>query len=68
MGGKLLYKLCILFIFLFTFVFLIFVSSFSFLFFCICMRVWPCILSGRLFRKSSSSSENIAKEDKPVTS
>jgi len=49
------------------FVSLIFVSSssfsFFFLFFCTCMRVWTHTLSGRLSRKSSSFSENMADED-----
>jgi len=53
------------------FVLFCFVSFFfSFLFFSsilfssyTCMRVWSCTLSGRLFRASSSSSENMVEED-----
>jgi len=52
-GGKLLYRLYILlsFIFLLTF------------FFYTCMKVWSRILSCRVCKKSSSSSENMAEED-----
>jgi len=58
------------FSFYLTFVSFLFFSfvSFSFLFFLLfssytCMRVWSRTLSGRLYRVSSSFSENMAEED-----
>ena len=42
----------------------VFFYHFSFVFFFYtCMRVWSRTLSGRLCRKSSSSSENMVEED-----